>query len=693
MSRTILFQEEKVKLKFLGIIPARYASTRFPGKPLALLGGKPVIQHVYERASQALEAVVATDDARIFDAVKAFGGNVVMTSPDHPSGTDRCREAYANFGREADVVVNIQGDEPFVDPSQIESLKGCFDSPDVDIATLIRPFDPARGYEALANPNSPKVVVADNGDALYFSRSVIPYLRGHDKEEWPSLHRYFTHVGIYAFRTSVLEKVVALPRSPLEIAESLEQLRWLQGGFRIRTAVTDIPTVGIDTPDDLRAAEKILEAAPIVEPDRTTPPPTADCAPATIARPVEELLPNGIMLHTVNGGDQQVAKLVLFAEGGSAECGSQAALQTALATIYDATADYDAETLADIVDFNGGRISVRSDSHFTGIGIVSLSSKLGELLPVLGSVVTRPSFNPQAVEVARRNLASSTATQQAKVETRTYDRLRELMLGEGHPAGTIVLPDDFEGITSDDCVAATRQLTQGISHAFLGGSLSVDDIAAVREFLLTLPGKKATAPTVVPMKPAAPTREHIEMPGTVQWAVAMGIPAIGRDHPDYNALRLAVVALGGYFGSRLMKNIREEKGLTYGISASLNGTYEGGYVQISARCDGANVERLIDETRREMAALAENPPKGDELRRLRLHVWSNLTSAADSSIGTIDHYITNLMVGAPDGYFARQLDEIVALTPERISEIATKYLDPSRLTVITAGDDQLGVRH
>lgn len=243
-------------MKFIGIIPARYSSTRFPGKPLADICGTSMIERVYRRASLELDdVIVATDDDRIFSAVVAFGGKVVMTSPDHRSGTDRCYEAFTTSGSDADVIINIQGDEPFIHPAQIATLKNIFlDNPSTDIGTLIRPF-PADGcFSDLANPNSPKVVVADNGDALYFSRSVIPYLRGYEPSLWPSRHHYFTHVGMYAYRAPVLAEIVSLQRSPLEIAESLEQLRWLQAGFKIKTGITDVPTIGIDTPEDLEKA-------------------------------------------------------------------------------------------------------------------------------------------------------------------------------------------------------------------------------------------------------------------------------------------------------------------------------------------------------------------------------------------------------------------------------------------------------
>ena len=244
-------------MKFIGIIPARYASTRFPGKPLALLGGKPVIQHVYEKVADSLKtAYVATDDERIYDTVKAFGGNVVMTRKDHKSGTDRIEEAIEKIGGDWDVVVNVQGDEPFVDKSQLDTICHCFDDATTQIATLGKPFT---SMEAVNNPNSPKIVVDNQGFAMYFSRSVIPFVRGKEPSEWLHHYPFLKHLGIYAYRKEVLKEVTQLPQSSLEIAESLEQLRWLQNGYKIKVGTTDIETVGIDTPEDLQRAEEFLK--------------------------------------------------------------------------------------------------------------------------------------------------------------------------------------------------------------------------------------------------------------------------------------------------------------------------------------------------------------------------------------------------------------------------------------------------
>ncbi len=247
-------------MRFLGIIPARYASTRFPAKPLAILGGKTVIQRVYEQVAGILDdAYVATDDERIEATVKAFGGKVVMTSPLHKSGTDRCYEAFTKIEGHFDVVVNIQGDEPFIQQSQLEAIKACFDDSSTQIATLVKPFSSDDSFEALENVNSPKVVLNKNRNAMYFSRSVIPYQRNAEKNEWLKGHTYYKHIGLYAYRTEVLKEITNLPQSPLELAESLEQLRWLENGYSIKAGITSVETIGIDTPQDLERAEEFLK--------------------------------------------------------------------------------------------------------------------------------------------------------------------------------------------------------------------------------------------------------------------------------------------------------------------------------------------------------------------------------------------------------------------------------------------------
>ncbi|MGQ9620629.1 MAG: 3-deoxy-manno-octulosonate cytidylyltransferase [Bacteroidales bacterium] len=253
--------EKPQRLNFTGIIPARYGSTRFPGKPLALLGDKPVIRHVYEQSVKALANVyVATDDERIINAVNEFGGKAVMTSSLHNSGTDRCAEAIKiienETGEKTDVIVNIQGDEPFVKPEHLKLLASCFDDPAVEIATLVRTVKPG---ENIFDENHPKVVVNIYGDAIYFSRSVIPFIRDAAKQEWYLKPGFLKHIGIYAYKKETLFSITSLKPSSLEIAESLEQNRWIENGFKIRTAVTDWESISIDTPDDLEKAIKFYK--------------------------------------------------------------------------------------------------------------------------------------------------------------------------------------------------------------------------------------------------------------------------------------------------------------------------------------------------------------------------------------------------------------------------------------------------
>lgn len=236
----------------LGIIPARFASTRFPGKPLVEISGKTMIRRVYEQASKSRldEVVVATDDERIFTHVKDFGGNAVMTSPDHTSGTDRCAEV-ANLPQYADfeIIVNIQGDEPFIQPAQIDlAAEVLMKNKNCPLATLAKQIEQA---EALFNPNVVKVVFGENMQALYFSRSPLPYLRNVPEAEWLAQGRFFKHIGLYAFHREALLAVAALPPGQLEQAESLEQLRWLENGYAIGIALTEFETTGIDVPEDL----------------------------------------------------------------------------------------------------------------------------------------------------------------------------------------------------------------------------------------------------------------------------------------------------------------------------------------------------------------------------------------------------------------------------------------------------------
>jgi len=246
-------------MKVLGIIPARYESSRFPGKPLIDIAGKSMIRRVYEqtlKSSSLSKVVIATDDKRIYDHVKDFGAEVLMTSDTHLSGTDRCGEVALNYP-EFDILVNIQGDEPLIDPLQIDLLCSCFDQADTSIATLVKKVI---SQDELFNENTPKVVISKLQEAVYFSRSTIPFLRGVKNESWLDIHTFYKHIGIYAFRSKTLSEIIQLPVSKLEKAEALEQLRWIENGYKIKVAITEMESQAIDTPEDLQKIMAIFES-------------------------------------------------------------------------------------------------------------------------------------------------------------------------------------------------------------------------------------------------------------------------------------------------------------------------------------------------------------------------------------------------------------------------------------------------
>lgn len=239
-------------MKIVGIIPSRFASTRFPGKPLVEISGKTMIQRVYEQAKKAkalTDVIVATDDKRIEKHIMSFGGNVVMTKSTHKSGTDRCAEAVKKIYRDFDVAINIQGDEPFIHPQQIDELAKCFYDKNTELATLVKPIE---NSEDIFNPNRIKVVLDKNKNALYFSRSPIPFCKQAEQKNCHKTHIYYKHIGIYGYRISTLKKITKLKPSSLEISESLEQLRWIENGYKIKARLTKYESVSIDAPDDLK---------------------------------------------------------------------------------------------------------------------------------------------------------------------------------------------------------------------------------------------------------------------------------------------------------------------------------------------------------------------------------------------------------------------------------------------------------
>lgn len=425
-------------------------------------------------------------------------------------------------------------------------------------------------------------------------------------------------------------------------------------------------------------------------PDRTKAPAAAPLPEVRVPEARETELAGGGRLTAVPGGEQPVARLVLMWEGGTFDSAVPAAATVLADVLPEGTRTLSAEAIADSVDFGGARLSTRAADHFTGMSLLGLSDRLADMLPLLRSIAAEPLLSADAVEMIARRQATAAAIRQAKVSVRSAQAVRALVAGAGHPASR---PDTAEGylaVTAEDVADVYRRTIgrgrRGV-HAFLGGRF--DDslpgrIAAMLESLGDGDGTPSPV-SIVPFSPETPRRVDIEAPDAVQSAVSMAIPAIGREHPDYIPLRLAVTALGGYFGSRLMTDIREERGLTYGISAHLLGSPEGAMVQIDAQCAAANVDEVIDCALREVRGLWERPLEAEELHRLRLSAWSALAAQADSPLSVLDYYVTRTLVRMPRDYFSRHMETIRNLTAETVADTARRYLGDREWAVATCG--------
>lgn len=427
--------------------------------------------------------------------------------------------------------------------------------------------------------------------------------------------------------------------------------------------------------------------------DRTSAPPLAPLAAISIPEARVISLSDGMTLTVVRAGDQPLARFTAIWDGGQADLPSEA-LTVLSDVLTEGAGPYSAEALADAVDLAGARINTRVSDHYTGISLLGLADRLPALYPVLREVATAPLLEERSVEVSRNRRATSAAIRLAKVSALAADASKAAIAGEGHPYAHVETPEGFAAVTAEEVRAVYNAIfgrgRHGL-HAFLTGAVTDRLLDATVRLLESLPaGESRPSPIVIrPFAPGgedlvSPPRRHIAVANAVQSAVSMSIPAIGRNHPDYDMLRLTVMALGGYFGSRLMSVVREREGLTYGISANLMGLREGAYVQIDAQCSRENVEAVIAGTLRQIRELWERPLETDETERLRLHAWSTLAATADSPLSAGDYYQTQLLVGTPSDYFARQLRAIAALTPESVAATARTYLDRMPV-IVTAG--------
>jgi len=422
--------------------------------------------------------------------------------------------------------------------------------------------------------------------------------------------------------------------------------------------------------------------------DRRTPPPVKPFGFYNLPAQKTDTLPGGITLHRYCGGDQPVSSLSLLFPGGSCDCPSPILPQLFSALATEGSRNYSGAEIADAFDFNGTRFSGKCNQHYTAFEMVTLNDRVDAVLPVISDIINNQTFAQRDVENAKLQMKSRLLVEQAKVSYTADNLLNSILCGSSHPAAFIPSTADIDAISPAQLAEFHRlhNSTEG-THVFIAGKLDDTLTRHYLDFLASLHlDGNGIRRRIVPFTPEATDEVTENRPGSLQSAIAMGIPAIERTHPDYIALRLTVMALGGYFGSRLMTNIREEKGYTYGIYSYLAGSPEGSNIHISAQCDNRYARAVRDEINSELRRLRDNPPCGEELERLKFHATSSLVETLDSPLSIMNYHRTALMVDMPEGYFEAQQKAISALNPDTIAEMAKRYLPAEQMRTVTVGD-------
>lgn len=421
--------------------------------------------------------------------------------------------------------------------------------------------------------------------------------------------------------------------------------------------------------------------------DRTTAPAVHDIGRMTMRQPTVTTLSNGIKLLTLSGGDDDVCRLTVLIDGGIADLTPRPAATLIARLLTEGAADLSSSQIADILDYNGAWYKGSAHNHHVCPTLFTLSRRLDQVLPVFIKMVTAPTFPAHETAIATEMMARQLELEREKVKYLADKEATRLIKGAGHPLAHDPTPEEIRAITPDTLREVySGMLSAGNITVAMAGRLTPEMVDAVTQAFgsLNLPGAGVT-PEVVPNAPAAPCRIEVKRDGATQSAVVAVMPAIPRSHPDYIPLRIGVMALGGYFGSRLMTSVREDKGYTYGISASLVGEKEGAHIKIETQCDPRYVEPMMQEIKAEMAAMATRPPSPLELERVKRHYMTTLTSRLESPMTMIEEHISTLTVGTPPDYFDRQQEVLAGLTPELITDVAARYLDPTRLSWVTAG--------
>lgn len=421
-------------------------------------------------------------------------------------------------------------------------------------------------------------------------------------------------------------------------------------------------------------------------PDRTISPSPRPFGPLVMPPDTVEHLGNGAVFHRYIGGDQPICRLQLCLPGGQAEMGPIEATLFA-ACLDNGTALRKADDIADLIDFNGARMQILPQNHYINIGLRVLSSHLPQILPVIGDIITGATFPDDRFGVARSSIRSAIDTSRHKVSTLADFAWAKLVYGEGHFEGYLPEDKEFDAVAASDLRRIHRGWVTGQGvHAFLSGAVDDEGIASVRRFLESLPSDGGIALKPRPYAPAAAgTRTDVPFDESRQCAIVAGCTSPRRDHADYVPLRYAIMALGGYFGSRLMTSVREERGLTYGISAALLGSTDGTAIYVRTQTDRSTAQEVIDLIGHEIGRLATEPPEGAELERLRRYASTQLAELLDSPDAIMSHYSGQVLVGTTHDYFQRQQDVLTDLTPDTISAMASKYFTSDRLRTATAG--------
>lgn len=421
--------------------------------------------------------------------------------------------------------------------------------------------------------------------------------------------------------------------------------------------------------------------------NRSTPPPVYPFGRLTIPPIATKRLRNGITLHYYSGGTEPVSTLTLLFGGGESEFGNDSISRITLNALADGAEGYAEGDIARLLDFNGARLAGTCHGHYSSLRLSMLNSRAEALLPVLGDMINRPTLPQRRLDIAVSANRERIATALSNVAAQADELFTPLIAGRAHPFAQTTDPAVLDNAVREDFVETHRRLVcPKRMHAFLAGKLDDRLLAAVGRTLEAIePLSDGIEEQIIPFTPEAPGTTVTKELASLQSAIMTGMPTIGRDNPDYIPLRLTVMALGGYFGSRLMTSIREEKGLTYGITAALIGSQEGAYLKISAQCDKSFTAAVLEETRNELRRLVTEPPHGEELQRLKLHAQSTLAEMLDTPQSIATYYITELLVNTPANYYDMQQDAIDALSPEKCAEMAVKYLNPDRLLTAIAG--------